>query len=409
MEQEKQVLVAKLYGLRGGLSVLSSIYDKAETIKQHTEAVKKEIARYYSEVGDSWEKMVDQKEYYDEKIERLKGEVEIAKEKASDCKKEVKFTIFATIIGVLSLLLIVSFFWSVNTSEPGPFLIELGTNLFSILVYPFSWISEAAANIAGIVIFVIAGLISAGIILILLPGILFMGVGKDLIMEFVDAVRWSNKLKKIERELSAMQDGKEQAKRRFEQENEKETKAIQAKIAPLEKQVQDDKEKMAVVIAEFQAVYRATQEQFGSVLDERDWGNVDLVIFNYETGRALDMRDALLQVDEERRNERLVKAVREASQAISTTMRRGFGALEAAITDQLQTLDRRIISVSEEMSGQVAQIAEDSRQQARAMGKTLEGLGEGNAAHQALLSKISTSSDKMASEISALRQLANKP
>ncbi len=404
MEQEKQELVAKLYGLRGGLSVLSSIYDEAAAIKQHMETANKEIWRHCEAIADSREKMGDEKEYYDEKIERLKKEVEIAREKVSVCKKEIKVSIFATITGVLSLLLVVSFIWSQSTPETAPFFVPWGINLFELLLSPFSLISEKAMAIAGIVILVITGLISAFIILFVLPGFLFMGVGKEAIMMFVDATRWSNKLKERERQLSIMQDGKVQAKKSFEQEHEKRENAIKAKITPLEKQIAEGKQKMTVLIAEFQAVYKATQEQFGAVLDERDWGNVDLIIFNYETGRALDMRDALLQVDNERRNERLVKAVHEASEAISTTMRRGFGTLETAITKQLRTLDHRITSISEEMSGTVARIAENADRQSTALGR----IADENAAQQALLSKINTSSDKMAADISALRQIASK-
>ena len=51
--------------------------------------------------------------------------------------------------------------------------------------------------------------------------------------------------------------------------------------------------------------------EFSSVLDPRDWANIDLIIFYYETGRADTLKEALQQVDRQRQNEALIKAIKE--------------------------------------------------------------------------------------------------
>ncbi len=115
------------------------------------------------------------------------------------------------------------------------------------------------------------------------------------------------------------------------------------------------------------------------------------------------MRDALMQVDHERRNERLVHSVNLASEAISDNIRYGLKHLQSTMDQQLRTLNYRI----SDFSGQLSGIASAASEQSRTMNRTLGELSSSNAAQRALLEKIGTSSDRMAKDIKVMREISD--
>lgn len=86
-----------------------------------------------------------------------------------------------------------------------------------------------------------------------------------------------------------------------------------------------DKRNQAIgaIVSNCNLFYRELLEQFSSLLDERDWKNLDLVIYQIETGRADSIKEALHQVDRELQTERIVKSVFNAAamQATLQTLR----------------------------------------------------------------------------------------
>lgn len=76
-----------------------------------------------------------------------------------------------------------------------------------------------------------------------------------------------------------------------------------------------------------------------------DWENIDLLIFYFESGRALNMREALQQVDRQRQTDSLIEAIDNATNRICHTINRGIAYIEdtiincaSAISAQLQTI-----------------------------------------------------------------------
>ncbi len=167
----------------------------------------------------------------------------------------------------------------------------------------------------------------------------------------------------------------------------------------------------------FSPVYKVLKEQFSSFLDERDWGNVDLLIFNYETGRAATLKEALLQADMERRTERLEKAIMDAAKEISYSIRSGFGALQHSIDNGFNLLNDNIrssmkgvqhqldkmISQNETMNKQMDKIAEQNQNISSKLSEFTI-----STAQEALLNQMNVSSYEMAKDIRRVRELSEK-
>lgn len=116
------------------------------------------------------------------------------------------------------------------------------------------------------------------------------------------------------------------------------------KIAPLKE-----------ACAEF---YRALQKQFSNILDDRDWKNLDLVIFELETRRADTLKEALQLVDRELQTERIEKTLIMATEQICSEIRRGFAELKSTIVEcsrqilgQLAVVNFQLAEVSNQLSG----------------------------------------------------------
>jgi len=80
---------------------------------------------------------------------------------------------------------------------------------------------------------------------------------------------------------------------------------------------------------------------FGTILDKRDWENLDLIIYYYETGRADSVKEALQLVDKEKRNDALIEAIGIATNEICRSihslgkvMIQGFASLSAQLEAQ---------------------------------------------------------------------------
>ena len=92
------------------------------------------------------------------------------------------------------------------------------------------------------------------------------------------------------------------------------------------------------------SIYKTLEKQYGATLDTRDWQYLDLIIYYIETHRAIDLRDALLQLDRERQTQQIVTAVKEATYVISKTIQTEMSALRSAIRSGFSSLQKSINS-----------------------------------------------------------------
>ena len=92
------------------------------------------------------------------------------------------------------------------------------------------------------------------------------------------------------------------------------------------------------------AVYSALVTEYSSMLDPRDWKWIDLIIYYFETGRADNIRDALLLVDKERQTQQIIASIKEASQNICTTLQDGFMMMQKTMVKCFNSLIHAIES-----------------------------------------------------------------
>ncbi len=368
MLPEKQETVASLYALRAGLSVLSETYDKAREVEKKIEDANELIAEQEKEKQSAkkWEYEA-QKE--SEAIPALKKEVVACEEKLNKAKKRARASGRAEAIAVLSAII----------------------GIISLLVTWIGSMSGLPLVPWGILLFVLLGI---SCITFLVTISLRISDAQGLVSKAENLWEYyKNKLYYLELDYGSNCEKLEDIKNETIRTEESANKII----AAAEKERTEYEKELAEINKEFDTVYRTTQKSFASVMDERDWENLDLVIFNYETGRALDLRDALMQVDMERRNERLVDAIENASYAISNSIRRGFGELGGRIEsrfneicDVLSETNSRALAQGDAVQASLARIAEIS------------------SAQEALQRKMETSSDTMAQDIAYMRDLANR-
>ncbi len=162
---------------------------------------------------------------------------------------------------------------------------------------------------------------------------------------------------------------------------------------------------MPIFVAETEnaeLLYRALDHQLGDFLDCRDWSNVDLLIFYFETGRADSIKDGLLLVDQQRQNDRLVKAIRAASIQISGAVAYGMERLGTMMTQSFSAL-----------SSQVGKLSHQMQEQGDRMAKGIDNLitvqtASAQQLKVALEEKANTSSDRLADDVRYLRNLAQE-
>lgn len=95
--------------------------------------------------------------------------------------------------------------------------------------------------------------------------------------------------------------------------------------------------------------YRALKKEYTPDLDERNWKNLDLIIYALETGRADTLKEALKFVDGELRTRRIERAIDAATTQICDTIRSSIASLEATV----QNCCNRISMQIEEIGGKI--------------------------------------------------------
>lgn len=115
----------------------------------------------------------------------------------------------------------------------------------------------------------------------------------------------------------------------------------------------DDYLKDALVIQErAEKYFDCLNAEFCAVLDFRDWQNIDLIIFYFETGRADSLKEALGLVDRERQTERIVDSIARATREICKTISMASMSINNTISTCCDGLARRLDSIDANMSEQ---------------------------------------------------------
>lgn len=120
-----------------------------------------------------------------------------------------------------------------------------------------------------------------------------------------------------------------------------------------------------------------------TVIDERDWGNLDIIIYELETGRADTIKEALQQTDLYIRHGEIVGLIKAATEAICSTIRNSIDDFSRSFKTEISLL-RADIS---EMNDSVGSLLNEQE------------------LSNALLKKANVSSQELAKDVARIRQL----
>lgn len=163
--------------------------------------------------------------------------------------------------------------------------------------------------------------------------------------------------------------------------------------------VSEDYEKVKSVSMKLsQEMYDALAAQFKSVLDIRDWEHIDLIIFNFETGRADTLKEALQQVDRRVQTDEIIEAIESAGSSIAATINVTMRELRSDLNKSFNRLSEQLaIQHAEQMTalGNINRNIERTNESIAKLqsatennGKTLENISSAANLNNALIAKI---------------------
>lgn len=357
MEREqKNQMLADLYALRAGMSAISIERDKfGVKEKAYSDAKRKVDCACYE--YENAEKFVSRCDEYDKKDSLQKTEEKVKLDRTF--KKTVIGSLGAGIVGAL----IPWFFYFVTSGDYG-----------QDSKYGYSYWKE----------YLIASACILGIIFV-------VGLAFALIVR-VDNGKYLQK--RIEEESGKSKQDLKDAKARLSQATADCDSAQKALTI-----VSKDYEKVKSVSTKLsQEMYNALVAQFKSVLDIRDWEHIDLIIFNFETGRADTLKEALQQVDRRVQTDEIIEAIESAGSSIAATINVTMRELRSDLNKSFNRLSEQLtIQHAEQMTalGNINRSIECTNESIAKLqsatennGKTLENISSAANLNNALIAKI---------------------
>lgn len=311
---ENKTLVDKLYSLRAGLSLVATKNDEIKEERQkynHSEcqwnstlnSLEDQKARLLFEKGKLWDSYQKENNNIKKEINELKKELVIRKIKFRDYP--IKEKLITIIVSPIIMLLMAVF-------------------LFPVFVWVLvGYIREKIKNKREI-------------------------KKKQELLESLEAkLETEDSLRaKFEKDARAIAYNKEL------DEIEEKLKKHNAAFDTLNEEKRQCYNKIDIIKNSGIQLHNALISEYSSTLDYRDWSNIDLIIYNMETGRADTLKEALQQVDNYRNTEKIVGAIIMATQAICNTisleqdrMIRLVSNCTDAINSRLDTLDSSMKSL----------------------------------------------------------------
>ena len=186
----------------------------------------------------------------------------------------------------------------------------------------------------------------------------------------------------------------EQRKRNREKELIDNQNKLENSRAMIEKFNNEKKEKILSIrknIKSLQSNTRTLYRQLkNSILDERDWENLDIIIYELETGRADTIKEALQQTDLLIRHNEIKQAIGKASEAICNTIQQSMSEISFSIERNMLRIHDDFISLSEDQ---------------RRIQQSLQDVVSAQELSNALKEKANVSSAQLAADVKRLREL----
>ncbi len=383
MEQTKEQLIADLYALRSGLSFISEQTDALKKNEEDTETslqiIKKQKAQaenIYATCLDSFKNQeqsrTENKKHWEEekrRIEELRSanqreydrlnsisKTELESKASEEAKARKKSYVKGFKMPKISKEGIQALMgWSLLTMFGGCGVSCLTNNFWG---FGIGW---------GIPI--VFGLIYLTVALIKFVGRLSIApsVAKRAKQEYIDkhnqrkeylrqqlddnySVEYNEAVQELQRATKAWEqllESKEEARRKHL--SEYETKMQEYGLAETNQKTESTNTKN-LLTGKSKQMKLALNNTYDSWLSESDWQNTDLLIYYLETGRADDLKEALLLVDKQRQTDQIVRAVREAGIAVQSSIETSMARLADGLAKSFSVLSSQLERVGSRLS-----------------------------------------------------------
>lgn len=373
MEQAKEKIIADLYALRAGLSVISEQTDeikKKEAVIQSNAKTEEEISHELSAYKDELAGCEIMRAYYRQKIDRAQRDIQaIKKEKQEKIKDKEE------------LLNDKKWITRHSSGRPLPFYLIHFFSFFCTLVLGISTLvigfQEDDGPPLGLLIFV---------------AVAYLITLLDLYITKKDAIRITkNKLNKDIEDILSDNYRIESHEREISQ-----TRALlqkeEEKIAHTQAKVKETEERLNQCVAQNTAIKEEQNRQIQGITEdsklvkaslnavcdswiaESDWGNVDLLIYYLESRRADTLKEALHHLDQQKQTNQIVNAISEARSAIQSSIQSSTMRLATALEESFTLISKQLKDVSKKM-GRFTSVVEEGQRIQRAQSDVLGEMG----------------------------------
>lgn len=404
MEKSINNVVANLYGLRAGLSVMAQECDKIR-------GVEAEVNRRNNLIEQRLRHQKDLKLTQENVIEKNENQV---KESKPD---RVRFVVFFFLMLAACIAFSVAFIKMRDKyADTFNFMaivcgLVMGTALICITLLIGMWvccwfsgwnslidkifdysefwlyivyIAAIICGIATVPLFVINGVGKHGVGYC---GLLFVGIFFSAVFVLINFIRFiinfsgyagnKSQIRKAKSEIRRLEKAEKDMAPAFAQERAKTAAWRVQSLTPLVKNIFN--------------MYAVLRSVYQPVLDERDWRHLDLVIYELETRRADTIKEALQLVDRELQTRRIENLVYNATKTIVGTLNEGFSMLRSSLTVVYNGLSAQLSGLSGQLSAVNSRLVD-----AQVMNSAL--LSKANATSEALvkdMQQIRANSDYM--------------
>ena len=338
---ESKQLIANLYGIRAGLSLISKEADKVnDSIKKLNNQAKrfseleKKRSKALSKLSECQEKL------YNHRNQKLEDDVASLPANEKE-KRKMDSRQFRREIDILEFVgsIVGSIFFIYIGSMVAAFLFLYIGQFFGL---------EMAQSLSNVYVILRKALYINIPISVVLSIILFI---ITLISDWKNIVKQSaQKQEKTLQELSS-----------FNSEHaslEREVRYAESNLDAVEKEQVKFQEENSIVLSEenqkisyhakrAKIIYHAMRKAYSSTLIEQDWENLDLIIFYFITGRAETIKESLQLVDRERQTQRIVESVRFASREICSSIKAAFAELGSILEASFNMINDRLDSIED--------------------------------------------------------------
>ncbi len=365
MQDEKKAILGRLYFVRATLSKISQNKDKAEEAGAQTE---KEIFIKSQEELERRKHLAQEKERVAEEQKKTEESIEATENKLK--KNQEAREGYLSNMGALVFTI----------------LFVLATALINFFLFRW-WVNRDYSFWIGLLAFPI--------------GILSLICDITLTVQCNPSVYEKQRKEDMKKSLAEQEILQaEEEKTRTERDLLSQEQAIISKdIEILEKETLEFKAKKEKELSDIQKTLSGETDQLynaaksETLIDERDWKHLDVIIYVLETGRAETMKEALQQADLFVRHEEIKDAIRTSALAICQTIRQSIDDLSYSIGLRLSELQTEMERIGDAQEGISARF---------------DSMIDAQKLNNALLEKANVSSEQLAADVHRMRHISDE-